>query len=151
MSTESSLWTWLTAAKRVLRDDLDMQRVEDLTRAGRPDVEGVYRGEAFLLENKCCPRRPVAPIRPKFRPAQLPWMKRRWKSRGFCAAFVQVGDGAGASRFLVPAPHLDLLAAGIHERELIPLSLCPPTARPDEVVMAAVEAASRLRLGQWVL
>ena len=64
MSRESSLWTWLSGARKRLKSQLHMDRVENSVMKGMPDVEGhLLDAGQFWMELKAS-ERPVSPETP---------------------------------------------------------------------------------------
>ena len=139
--SESRLWNWLTSGtKQKFRKTLHMNRVENLIMEGMPDVEGCLRGTQFWIELKC-DKRPADPstlIKPKFRPAQVPWLERRVGAGGRAYVLLQVGGGAKASRYLVPGSRAYLVESGLTEAELKRKSVADPQSAPTEIIMAAI-------------
>ena len=57
MARETGLWNWLKRASRDLREVLHMDRVENMTMKGMPDVEGHLQGYSqFWIELKSSER-----------------------------------------------------------------------------------------------
>jgi len=101
---ESNLWNWLSKAKDVLKDHLDIQRVENSTGSGTPDVEGHLKGkDSFWIELKTAarPTRNTTPINHGLKPAQIGWIYRRNMAGGNVFVLLQVGSGATAKRYLI--------------------------------------------------
>lgn len=138
---ESRLWAWLSKARPLLRLNLHMNRVENSIMEGMPDVEGCLLGRQFWIELKCeaRPSNPRKKVRPKFRPAQLPWLKRRMAAGGRAFILLQVGSGASANRYLLPADIGDSLLKGIREEKLKDLAVLDPRAPAIEILHAAAE------------
>lgn len=97
MAIDGGLWENYIATDPWTREQtqlrsLDVQRVEDATRGGRPDVEGCWDGFSFQLELKACvrPARKLRPIKPSFRPGQVPWLLRRRSAGGACGVLLLV-------------------------------------------------------------
>lgn len=139
MSSESNLWNWLKCANLVLREDLHMCRVENSAISGMPDVEGCFRGNQFWIELKCIdrPMKESTSLRPKFRPTQIPWMKRRLGAHGKVFVLLQVGLGRRLSRYLIPSYKVALLVTGHREVVIKALSLSPSSATASEIIMIA--------------
>lgn len=97
-SLEKNLWAWLkrgTERSRVL----DMERVENSVGEGTPDVDVCYKGIEFKIELKTGTVTKIhSYVRVKFRPKQLPWIKRRTKTGGRCFVLLQIGR----HRYLIP-------------------------------------------------
>lgn len=140
MARESALWRWLKRAEAELADDLHMHRVENAVSLGMPDVEGHMRsGRQFWIELKSSPRpaRHATPVRVKFQPRQVPWLRRRWDLGGLAWVLLQVGSGAERRVYLVPGGDAWLLERGLVERSIEELSAVPVKAGPAEVIRRA--------------
>jgi hypothetical protein len=144
MARETALWTRLKAGAVEVRATgraIDIQRLENSVGSGHPDVEGVMGGgDQFWIELKSelRPKNPTTPIRFKVRQSQAIWHRRR-AALGFRAAWVlcQVGEGHGASLYLIPGSYYGSIVAP--ESILHRLSACPPTATPADVLMRAAD------------
>lgn len=139
---ESGLWRWLAKAKMTLREALHMTRVENLVGQGTPDVEGCL-GNQFWMELKCeaRPANEDTPIRPKFRPTQVPWLLRRAGAGGKAFVLLQVGMGGRAARYLIPARFARRLEEhGMTEAQLGECSAASPRASAEQVVRAAASS-----------
>lgn len=141
---ESGLWRWLDGARYHYRQRLHMNRVENSVSSGMPDVEGILlKFSQFWIELKCCARpiRIDTLVRPKFRPAQLPWLRRRVAAGGRAFVLLQVGQGHDASRYLIWGDKAILLdGKGMTEEELTALSICDPKTPPHDIVKLAAGA-----------
>ena len=142
MTKESSLWNWLSKVRPVYREKLHMTRLENLVGEGTPDVDGCLEGCQFWAELKCNkrPARAKTPIRVKFRPMQVPWLKRRVRADGRAFVLVQVGQGRAARRYLIPGEMAAKVATGLTEAELDGLAVCDPEATATEIVQTAAGA-----------
>lgn len=92
MSTrESSLWTWLSGAKRIARDKLDMHRIENSLESGMPDVEGCYNGASFWLELKSIdiPKKDTTHFNHTLTPEQISWIHTRTKAGGAVGVLIR--------------------------------------------------------------
>jgi len=98
--TEANLWKWLSKAKKHYKEDLHLNRLENLIGSGTPDVEGCLYGCQFWIELKCIPKRTNSPLKIRFQPAQIPWMQRRQRAGGRVFVLLQVG-ARQASRYLL--------------------------------------------------
>ncbi|RUQ67313.1 hypothetical protein ELZ19_06975 [Brucella abortus] len=143
MARETSLWTWLSRASKVLRDALHMHRVENLVMKGMPDVEGfLLDAGQFWLELKSSerPARSETPVRFKVRgrEAQARWLNRRWNMGGAAWLLLQVGSGPERRVYLVPGCHAQEVYVGVNEERLAELDvLREPRVRPETVVRRA--------------
>ncbi len=104
-----------------LREDLHIQRVENLVGSGAPDVEGKLReGSQFWIELKSAARpKRDGPIRFKVRDSQVEWMRRRVAVGGQAWLLLQVGSGRAAERYLVWGGHAAKVQEGWTETTLI--------------------------------
>lgn len=141
MARETSLWSWLSQARTQLAPNvfgepaLHIQRIENLTGAGTPDVEGFvsaywngdsenlteHHGQFWLeLKSHVRPARARTPIRfpLKGRDAQIEFMRRRWSMGGNAYWLLQVGEGADRVLYLAPGDVGAKLANGLTEAEL---------------------------------
>ncbi len=136
---ETQLWRWLAEARKVHREKLHMTRVENSVSAGMTDVEGCYDGTQFWMELKCAtrPKNANTKIKPRFQPAQVPWIERRVRAGGQAFVLLQVGQGAASSRYLIPGNEVAALARGMTEAELDAASAIPPKSPAAWVVVAA--------------
>lgn len=139
-TTESTTWTWLKAGGKKFRTRLHMDRVENAVLSGMPDVEGCLDGQQFWIELKCeaRPAKATTTIKPKFRPAQIPWHKRRLGT-GMTQVFIllQVGSGTDAARYLVHSSNAETVANGLTEVELKAISIVRYDATSKEILCAA--------------
>ena len=87
------------------------QRVENIVGPGTPDDNYCVNGREFWVEWKQCskPVRATTLIKPKFRPAQGPWIKHRLAAGGE----VYIGICLGVETFFVHGSHFDLLEKGV--------------------------------------
>lgn len=146
---ETALWQWLRQGRRAFpAADLDLSRVENLVQSGMPDVEGCLNGSQFWIELKVVKGKNV--LRAAFRPAQVPWMRRRWAAGGRTFALLQVDAGPKARRYLVAAPLLgQFVDAPFDEGHLLDAAINPPNILPEGVLRLAAycgrEVATRSR------
>ena len=139
---ETNLWKWLKKLRKVYREDLHMHRVENSASPGMPDVEGNFFGNQFWLELKCeaRPADPDTPIKCRFEPGQLPWLRKRVLAGGRAFVLLQVDKGAAASRYLIEGgDDAYRMEEGLTEYELGRLSLIPI---PDAVANYIIQRAS---------
>lgn len=98
MANETALWQWL---RKVNRESLHMERIENSAALATPDVEG-QAGPAghFHLELKCLHGETnVGDGVLKFRVGQREWAKMRWAAGG--AAWILV-EGFEGDLYLIP-------------------------------------------------
>lgn len=136
---ETRLWQWLSAARKALRDQLHLTRIENSAGLGTPDCEGCYRGRQFWIELKTAdrPHDRKTPISVRYEDQQAPWLRRRSRAGGAAYVLLQVGSAHNARRYLVPASQAEDLETGLTESALSEASVCEPTARPEQIVKAA--------------
>ena len=140
---ETRLWSWLSGTtKKHFKHDLHLNRIENSVSQGMPDVEGCLRRVQFWIELKC-EKRPAnwgTKVRPKFRPAQPPWLRRRIEAGGRAFVLLQVGAGRDARRYLVRGDLADEMAAGVTEDWLESVSFVNPKAAARSIISAAALA-----------
>lgn len=145
MARETALWTWLKKAKPHFRYDLHMNRVENSTMKGMPDVEGHLIGQGFgqfwiELKSSARPARPATPVRFKVRDreAQVEWLRRRRMVGGKAWLLLQVGSGGARKHYLVPGEDAGEVYEGATEQRLQELSrLREGKHTPHDVVRRA--------------
>lgn len=136
---ESRLWQWLKQGGKSYRERLHLGRVENSAGEGMADVEGCLDGVQFWIELKC-EARPVQPgtkIRPRFRPAQGPWHRRRRRAGGRTFVLLQVGSGVSARRYMLPGELVPAMQTGMTEQRLEELSVITPVALHEEIIQVA--------------
>lgn len=138
--SESRLWSWLEKpCRKHFKKALHMTRLENSVGTGTPDVEGQLDGcGQFWMELKCCarPARETSKLNIKFRPTQLPWLRRRARAGGKVYVLVQVGSGATASRYLVSSHVLYMFEHPRTEKDLGSMSLIKPNLKAIEILEA---------------
>lgn len=119
---EKNLWIWLRdgVKPQIAEGRLHICRIETITMAGYPDVEGCLDGHNFHIELKAIerPKRQGTPLRIRMQPGQVPWLKKRWKAGGACSVLVRVGSGHGARHYLIAGRDAAALEQPIHESRL---------------------------------
>lgn len=137
---ESNLNHWLRdgVKGRFKRGELDMNRIENAVGSGMPDIEGCLRGNQFWVESKIA--RGKGLLRIKWRPRQIPWLRRRWLAGGSCFFLAQAGAGNGARRYLIKGCYADLFEVSVDEETFEKASITHPRASAQDIV----EAAARL-------
>lgn len=148
MARESSLWKWLSNARLVLRERVDLRRVEDSMGAGFPDVDGrlVTDGESFgfklELKSEVRPAKETTPIRFKVqkRQAQIEFMRRRYAMGEAAYFLLQIGEASEARRYVLPGDCGHELRGGILEAELMVRcvetrgDICTNLIKPHELI-----------------
>ncbi len=139
--SETRLWGWLSAARKIFRERLHICRIENLVLTGMPDCEGCLDSIQFWLELKteARPSNPETKIKVRFEPDQIPWLKRRVEAGGNAFVLLQVGSGRKASRYLIWGKQAYHLEDGMTEKELLVISLCDPKASATEILRAAAK------------
>lgn len=105
---EANFWNWLSKAREYYGPALDIQRIENITGSGTPDVEGHLTDEgSFWIELKTTfrPARFNTPLQHGLKPAQINWIHRRHKVGGNAYILIQVGTGSSAKIYLVSGRH----------------------------------------------
>lgn len=122
MARESSLWQRCRTAVKALAwqgHHVDLQRIENAATSGHPDVEGVIDGSQLWIELKSC-MRPVkasTPIRPKCRPSQEIWHRKRTEAGSRIHwVLIQVGEDRSAKLYLVPGSQYNDVKAATEEQ-----------------------------------
>lgn len=147
MSLESSLWSWLSNVRHVMRENIHLTRVENMIGAGFPDVDG-FAGLgrdrfSFKLELKSSPRpaRPATPVRFKLkgREKQIEFCRRRYLMGDNVYFLLQIGEGAERRVYLAPGDVGAELQRGVTESQAAILCLngglvFHPKATPSEVI-----------------
>jgi penicillin-binding protein-related factor A (putative recombinase) len=140
LGLEQNLWKWLRKEVQPLikSKELHICRIENLVGAGYPDVEGCYDGCHFHIELKALarPKRKSTPLRVKFQPRQIPWLKKRWTAGGNCWVLLRVGTKRDAKHYLVPGNNAHLLNK-ISEAQLAKLSEIDCFAPGIEIIKEA--------------
>jgi len=133
------LWGWLNKTKRIFKKDLHLNRIENSVMMGMADVEGCLKGIQFWIELKCeaRPSNPRTKIKLRFEPAQLPWLNRRIEAGGRAFVLIQVGQGASAGRYLIPADFQGALKRGMTEDALKNYAAVDPKATATDIIIAA--------------
>lgn len=132
-SLEKNLWAWLKRGTKRARE-LDMERVENGVGEGTPDVDGCFEGGDFKIELKTGSytiRHHY--VRTKFRPKQLPWIKRRTKVGGRCFVLIQIER----HRYLIPGSKCDIFTrTDLTLNELELASIVPIKSSAMDVIRA---------------
>jgi len=148
MARENVLWKWLKRGAQKLTD-LHMERVENGVASGTPDVDGCWDTAAFKMELKRSPDRTDGMVQIKFRPLQMPWLRKYWRCGGNGWVLLAVGEGHNVKRFLIKGCDLTeenfeevrrdqgAVIVGISLEELEDLSVIPANATPLQVLSAA--------------
>lgn len=132
MSRETNLWKWLS---KILKDpdwknNVDLNRLENLVGSGMGDVEGQVflspeiHGQVWLeLKMASRPVRKTTKVRPVVRDAQVEWLYKRWCLLGNAYILLQVGSGAKLVRYLIPGCYAQRLQDGMLEEDIEKVSV----------------------------
>jgi len=143
MARESSLWQRCRNGIKHLREcghTAHFCRLENSAGEGNPDVEGVINGDQCWIELKSNlrPKRPGTVIRSKTRESQSIWHNARTKSGSRIHwVLIQVGEGHGASLYLIPGFWYDKIIAT--EADLAAMSVIEPKDDMAKVLLRACE------------
>lgn len=148
MARENVLWKWLKRGAQKVTE-LHMERVENSVANGTPDVDGCWIGDCFKIELKRSPARTDGMVQIKFRPLQMPWLRKFWKCGGNGWVLLAVGEGHNVQRFLIKGCDLTdenfpefrrdpgSVVVQIALSELEEISVIPANATPLQVLSAA--------------
>lgn len=142
---ESNLWGWLRDGLPRIPQKKHVQRIEDSTKGGTPDVEGIVEGgRPFWIELKVAYEQARAPVvRVKTTAQQVYFALKRTEVGGLSWYLIRVGKYPHRCHFLVPGS----LAEALLDRP-VPLdwlhanSACDPEATAAEVLRAASQVKS---------
>lgn len=138
---ENRLWQWLREARKVYRDRLVLERIENSLMAGMADVNGSIQdcGDDFWLELKTAawPSTHGGKIQVKFQPNQPSWLRRRSQIGRNAFVLLQVGSGHKACRYLIDGIYAVQIEKGLTESELTAIALVDPKAKAHEILNAA--------------
>ena len=140
--TESSLWGWLRDALPNMKIRKHVQRIEDSTKAGTPDVEGQLEGgQAFWIELKVAYEQATAPIVSiKTTASQVYFAIKRTQVGGLSWYLIRVGKYPNRLHFLIPGQLAEsLLNKPLHLDWLHANSACDPRANAKQVILAAAQ------------
>jgi hypothetical protein len=137
---ESSLWGWLrdhvvdlpTTARH-------LQRIEDSTKSGTPDVEGCIDGHAFWIELKVAyEQRTKGTVRIKTTDKQVYFALKRRKAGGLSWYLIRVGTYPKWAHYLIPGQYAEeLLDKPISLARLNALAAVDPQSSAQALMMAA--------------
>lgn len=133
---EKSLWGWFSKNFGKV-SDFDWQRVENGCGSGTPDVEICFRSVTSWIELKVAePRKTRGMWFVRFRPLQVPWLKRRWAKGGRAFVLIRAGD----QHYLIPGNRAELVSGSVDENTLFKLSIVHPDAMPYQILEACNRA-----------
>lgn len=144
MAIDGGLWAWLGPKCKTM-EGLHIERIENSIGAGRPDVNGCFKGSGFDIELKRgWDEKTSDKIKVKFQKAQPGWLKKRWKVGGNAWVLIKVGMGAKMRLYLIRGCDIgattlvgDDLVWNTNERHLSDISVIRPDASADEVIKAS--------------
>lgn len=137
---ESALWGWLRDhVKDLPTTARHLQRIEDSTKSGTPDVEGCIDGHAFWIELKVAyEQRTRGTVRVKTTDKQVYFALKRRKAGGLSWYLIRVGTHPKWLHFLIPGQYAEeLLDKPIALDRLHSLAAVDPKSRAEEIMMAA--------------
>jgi len=148
MARENVLWKWLKRGAPKVKD-FQMERVENGVASGTPDTDGCWEGDCFKIELKRSPDRTDGSVQVKFRPLQMPWLRKYWLAGGNGWVLLAVGEGHSVKRFLIKGCDLNdenfnevrrdpgAVIVEISLEDLDELSVIEPNATPLQVLQSA--------------
>lgn len=136
---ESALWAWLKGATARIPEPHHIQRIEDTTKSGTPDVEGCIGGRGFWAELKVAYEQTTkGTVRVKTTVHQVYFALKRAKAGGLSWYLIRVGTHPNWTHYLVPGRHAEeLLDRAVSLERLRELSVVDPRCRPEGIMMAA--------------
>lgn len=137
---ETSLWNWLSEARKFYRENLDLQRIENLVGTGTPDTEGHLRDcSSFWIELKSLeePKALNSNVNHQVSQEQISWIYNRTASGGNAWVLFQFGSGALAEKYLLPGANILELQQPITYGHLKTLSILVSSLPPEGVIHAA--------------
>lgn len=145
---ESALWGWLRGAIPRLPEPRHIQRIEDATKSGTPDVEGCIGGRSFWIELKVAyEQRTRGTVRVKTTAAQVYFALKRREVGGLSWYLIRVGTHPNWGHYLIPGQHAEkLLDAPVSLEWLRDFSAIDPKSRPEDIMMAASRVEGALLL-----
>ena len=137
---ESNLWGWLRDSLPSIKSRKHVQRIEDSTKSGTPDVEGMIEGgEPFWIELKVAYEQARSPIvRVKTTDKQVYFALKRTQVGGLSWYLIRVGKHPHRFHFLIPGQLAEhLLDRPVTLDWLHANSACDPQASAAQVFSAA--------------
>lgn len=99
---ETALWGWLRDSMQTIKVPKHVQRIEDSTKSGTPDVEGCVEGRSFWIELKVAYEQLKAPIvRVKTTDKQVYFALRRTGTGGLSWYLIRVGKHPHRFHYLI--------------------------------------------------
>ncbi len=136
---ETALWQWLKTGVARIKMPKHVQRIEDTTKSGTPDVEGCIEGRSFWAELKVAYEQPTrGTVRIKTTVFQVYFAVKRTSAGGLSWYLIRVGTAPNMSHYLVPGQYAEeLLDKPITLKRLEELSIVDRHSRPEDIMMAA--------------
>lgn len=136
---ESNLWGWLRDSLPKLKTKKHIQRIEDSTKSGTPDVEGCIEGRNFWIELKVAYEQVRNPIvRVKTTDKQVYFALKRTQVGGLSWYLIRVGKHPNRFHFLIPGELAEaLLDKPVSLDWLHANSVCDPQAKAIDIIVAA--------------
>lgn len=143
---ESNLWGWLRDSLPRLPMKKHVQRIEDSTKSGTPDVEGMIQGGLpFWIELKVAYEQVQSPIvRVKTTDKQVYFALKRTQVGGLSWYLIRVGKHPNRFHFLIRGELAEmLLDKPISLDWLHDHSACDPQASAANILLTAARMKSR--------
>lgn len=143
---ESNLWGWLRDALPKLPQKKHVQRIEDSTKSGTPDVEGMVQGgEPFWIELKVAYEQVRSPIvRVKTTDKQVYFALKRTQVGGLSWYLIRVGKHPHRFHFLIPGELAEaLLDKPVSLDWLHEHSACDPQETAVGIILTAARMKRR--------
>lgn len=129
---ENSLWHWLE--KGATSPDLVLKRVENLVDTGFPDTIGCWGGLTIAIELKVGIPRADGTIWCRLTGVQSMTLIQFAKAKASAWVLAQVGVGAAAQRFLIPAADSPKIIEPVPLSLLRSLTRVDPKATPTQIL-----------------
>lgn len=137
---ESNLWGWLRDSLPSIQQRKHVQRIEDSTKGGTPDVEGMIEGgQPFWIELKVAYEQARSPVvRVKTTAQQVYFALKRTQVGGLSWYLIRVGKHPHRFHFLIPGELAEhLLDRPVTLDWLHANSACDPQATAAQVFRVA--------------
>lgn len=137
---ESNLWGWLRDSLPSISQKKHVQRIEDSTKSGTPDVEGMVQGGLpFWIELKVAYEQVRSPVvRVKTTGKQVYFALKRTQVGGLSWYLIRVGKHPHRFHFLIPGELSEaLLDKPVSLDWLHANSACDPQASARNIIMVA--------------
>lgn len=145
---ESNLWGWLRdALPKLTMAKKHVQRIEDSTKSGTPDVEGMIEGGLpFWIELKVAYEQVRSPVvRVKTTDKQVYFALKRTQVGGLSWYLIRVGKHPNRLHFLIHGSQAEhLLNQPVTLDWLHNMSACEPDASAVDILLTAARMRSRV-------